>query len=103
MFCPRCMQGTVVRAIIIKIEKEIFVCQECEATWVAESDVEAMKFTDYGTFMESIGLKPFLERAKSVPGYDQHALTGILRRYGDLFGIACRKKQKALSAQQPQW
>lgn len=58
MLCPRCEQGEVVVANIIKTKDTVYVCEECEATWFSEEDIGKEEFVDFGTYMESIGLEP---------------------------------------------
>lgn len=58
MWCPRCNQGEVVKAIINKTNEIIWLCEECEATWFAEADVGVKPFVDFGSHMKSMGLDP---------------------------------------------
>lgn len=58
MLCPRCKQGEVVKAIIIKTEDELYVCDECEATWFYKDDIGKDMCLDFGVYMESKGLAP---------------------------------------------
>ncbi|MFZ6640194.1 hypothetical protein ACO0LL_10665 [Undibacterium sp. TC4M20W] len=58
MLCPRCEQGDVAKAQINKTGKDIYVCQECEASWFTLHDIGVAPFTDFGTYMEEIGLFP---------------------------------------------
>ncbi|MHA3061138.1 hypothetical protein ACX1N5_01790 [Acinetobacter sp. ANC 4636] len=46
------------KAMIMKIGKVIFVCQECEATWFSADEIKERGFVDFGTYMEEIGLEP---------------------------------------------
>lgn len=56
--CPRCSQG-LVRAMRIRTTQTLlWVCEECEATWKSQDAVGNAEFLDYGTLMESKGLKP---------------------------------------------
>jgi len=56
MWCPRCDQGDIAKAVIRKTGQIIFVCQECEATWFSSEDIKVTRFVDFGTYMKSIGL-----------------------------------------------
>lgn len=58
MWCPRCEQGEVVAANINKTKDTVFVCEECEATWLNKVDIGREQFVDFGTYMKSIGLEP---------------------------------------------
>ncbi|WP_089400511.1 zf-TFIIB domain-containing protein [Noviherbaspirillum humi] len=58
MLCPRCEQGDIVKAQIKKNGEEIFVCQECEATWFALKEIGVSPFTDFSAYMEGLGLCP---------------------------------------------
>ena len=58
MWCPRCNQGKVIAAQIAKNQTLIWVCEECEATWFSEQDIGSKPFVHFGSYMESLGLKP---------------------------------------------
>jgi len=58
MLCPRCEQGDIVAATIRSTRQRLLVCEECEATWFAWQDIPHVLFVDYGSYMETIGLKP---------------------------------------------
>lgn len=58
MLCPRCAQGDITKAQIKKTGQDIYVCQECEATWFALTDIGVAPFVDFGTYMEGIELAP---------------------------------------------
>ncbi len=68
MLCPRCEQGYIVKAKIIADGTCLFVCQECEASWFLYEDIGVRAFFDYGTYMESLGLKPLWSELKIIPG-----------------------------------
>lgn len=56
MICPRCNQDDVVEARIKANGNFIYVCPECDATWLSNAEISFGQFQDYGTYMESIGL-----------------------------------------------
>jgi len=37
---------------------DLFVCEECEATWFVASEIGAKPFVDLGTHLRSLGLAP---------------------------------------------
>lgn len=41
--------------------------QECEASWFLYEDIGVRAFFDYGTYMESLGLKPLWSELKIIP------------------------------------
>lgn len=67
MLCPRCVQGDIVKAVIIANDTCLFVCQECEASWFFYEDIGVKAFVDYGTYMEGLGLKPMWSELKIIP------------------------------------
>ncbi|MND72200.1 hypothetical protein D3C77_170410 [compost metagenome] len=67
MLCPRCEQGDIVKARIIADCTCLFVCQECEATWLLYEDIGVKAFVDYGAYMESLGLKPLWSELQIIP------------------------------------
>ncbi|SDN59441.1 hypothetical protein SAMN04489799_2359 [Pseudomonas azotoformans] len=53
--CRRCGQGYV-RAMRVRSTKILlWVCEECEATWTSQAEVNVCDFEDYGTLMADIG------------------------------------------------
>lgn len=58
MWCPRCDQGFIVRAKVVKTGALLFGCQECEATWFNQEDIGRHGFLDFGTYMMQQGLSP---------------------------------------------
>jgi hypothetical protein len=57
--CPRCDgQGDVLAARVNATGLNIFVCDECEAMWLAAEDVGRAGHVDFGTYMQGQGLAP---------------------------------------------
>jgi hypothetical protein len=55
--CPRCDgQGTVLKATITKLNRTIFLCDECDATWFDQHLISNTDFIDFTTYMEAAGL-----------------------------------------------
>lgn len=67
MLCLRCVQGDVVKAKIIANGTRLFVCRECEASWLFCEDIGMTAFVDYGTYMEGLGLKPLWSELQIIP------------------------------------
>lgn len=44
MLCPRCEQGDIAKTQIKNAGKEIYVCEECEATWFSKEAISATPF-----------------------------------------------------------
>ncbi len=57
MWCPRCDQGNIVKATILKNGEQIRICEECDAMWKAGDEVSDETFTDYSSYVEPLGLK----------------------------------------------
>ncbi len=57
IFCTRCKQGSVLEVFIPALAITGFVCNECEALWFKKEEISPSGFVDYGTFMQSKGLK----------------------------------------------
>jgi Zn-finger nucleic acid-binding protein len=55
MICPRCEQDEIVKAKIKKIDQLIYICPECDATWLSNERIGIESFLDYGTYMKQIG------------------------------------------------
>ena len=57
--CPRCDgQGNVLAAVVNATGQPIFVCDECEAMWLATDDVGRAGRVDFGSYMQGQGLAP---------------------------------------------
>ncbi|HTH60314.1 MAG TPA: zf-TFIIB domain-containing protein [Paraburkholderia sp.] len=56
MICPRCKQDEIVEARIKANGRLIYICPECDATWLSNHEISFHNFFDYGTYMQSIGL-----------------------------------------------
>ena len=70
MWCPRCEQGEIVKAMINQNKSMIYVCEECEATWFNQADINEKSFLDFGTYMMSINLQPLWSEL-TVPFIDE--------------------------------
>ena len=53
--CQRCGQGYVRAMRVRSTQLLLWVCEECEATWASQAEVNVCNFEDYGTLMASIG------------------------------------------------
>ncbi|PLR77525.1 3'-5' exonuclease [Bacillus sp. V3-13] len=54
--CPRCDgNGLIYKAKIVDLKLIVYICDECEATWVSE-DIRKDNFQDLTTFLENNGL-----------------------------------------------
>ncbi len=58
MMCPRCEQDDVLEARVRETGVVLYVCPECEATWLCEKNIAQGAFLDFGVFMEGLGLPP---------------------------------------------
>lgn len=56
--CPRCEQGSIVHVVLKATGEMLLVCQECDATWLNESEISLLAFEDFETILESKGLPP---------------------------------------------
>jgi hypothetical protein len=53
--CQRCSQGYVRAMRVRSTNISLWVCEECEATWPSQDEVNTSIFEDYGTLMVGIG------------------------------------------------
>jgi transposase-like protein len=58
MWCPRCDQGNIVKAEIKATCETIFICEECDAVWLGQSNISRTNFIDFSVLMESKKLEP---------------------------------------------
>jgi ribosomal protein L37AE/L43A len=55
--CPGCGQGWVVRVRVPLLNRELFVCEECETTWLRREDIGVVQPLNFVNFMRENGLK----------------------------------------------
>lgn len=56
MFCKRCDQGEIRRAIVKSSQKEIYICDECDAVWpTLQAAQDLALFRDFSEFMKDNG------------------------------------------------
>lgn len=58
MLCPRCEQGDVIKATVLKTGVSIYICIECDAAWLLEQSIGVVPYFDFGTYMEKNGFLP---------------------------------------------
>ena len=67
LICPRCQQAYLLKAKIKKINKVIFLCEECEAMWLENQDINLLNFVDFGTYLVSHRLQPLWDEIEVIP------------------------------------
>lgn len=56
IICPRCKQGPhISRYFLPTLQREVFVCYECEALYETQADIGQVRFEDYQTYLERHG------------------------------------------------
>ncbi|OZO04960.1 hypothetical protein B7453_08435 [Pseudomonas sp. IB20] len=53
--CQRCGQGYVRAMRVRSTQRLLWVCEECDATWKRQADVNVSQFEDYATLMAAMG------------------------------------------------
>lgn len=57
--CPFCDgQGIVCRASIKKIDRIIYICDECDTIWLESNEIKETNCSSFVSFMEQNGLLP---------------------------------------------
>lgn len=70
MMCPRCDgQGAIYKAILKQKHIMLYICDECEATWIDKDKIELSRFKDLSTLLEEYGLT-YLESEIENCGYE---------------------------------
>lgn len=74
MICPRCNgQGTVVKATVIEKNLGIYLCDECDATWLDGQTISISNFQDFGEVMNKLGYKGLWSELKDIDEFwDKH-------------------------------
>jgi hypothetical protein len=55
--CLGCGQGWVLQVLVPRIDREIFVCEECETTWLKRKDIGIHQPVNFVGFMQTNGLE----------------------------------------------
>ncbi|WP_058487087.1 hypothetical protein [Defluviitalea phaphyphila] len=56
MICQRCNgQGEIYKAKVKNLGITLYICDECEACWDEDSNIELSTFQDLSTFLEQKG------------------------------------------------
>jgi hypothetical protein len=59
MVCPRCGQGPDLHKVrVAGIDEPLFVCFECDATWLDENTIGQFGSTDFETYLRGRGVDP---------------------------------------------
>jgi hypothetical protein len=58
-WCPRCEQGWVSQIRINPLHIQGYLCEECSAFWFTEELIQLETFIDFGTFLETHGIKEY--------------------------------------------
>lgn len=66
--CPGCGQGWVVHVRVPRLNRELFVCEECESTWLTRENIGVNQALDFVEFMRSNGLKGLWTELERVAG-----------------------------------
>lgn len=66
MICPRCQQDEIVVAEIKATGAVIYVCPECDATWLLKDEISSERFLDCGTLMKGMGLSQLWDELKVI-------------------------------------
>lgn len=67
MICPRCNgQGVIYQALVDDKNLIIYLCDECEATWLDENCINSRYFLDFTTFMRTLGYKGLWSELKQI-------------------------------------
>ena len=54
--CPRCEQGPhISRYFLPTLQREVFVCYECEALYETRADIQQVRFEDCQTYLQKHG------------------------------------------------
>jgi hypothetical protein len=57
----------VVHVVICVTQEQLFVCEECEASWRHERDILKAPFEDLGTVLENRDLPPLWSELAAAP------------------------------------
>ncbi|OBQ46409.1 hypothetical protein [Halodesulfovibrio spirochaetisodalis] len=55
IYCSDCEQGRIQKVILKKIQKEVFVCEECESLWFSLEEIILKKSDFFTGYLEDEG------------------------------------------------
>lgn len=58
MCCPYCDQGEIVKAIIKKSNKMIYICDECDTVWTSREKISDTTGLSFYLYANAHNLKP---------------------------------------------
>jgi len=65
--CPFCDgQGIVCRAHIEKLDRIIYICDECDTIWLERKDIKETSCNRFDNFMEQNGLLPLWSELSNI-------------------------------------
>lgn len=65
--CPFCDgQGIVCRASIKKLDRIIYICDECDTIWLEGNEIKETNCNRFDTFMEQYGLLPLWSELTNI-------------------------------------
>lgn len=64
LICPRCTHGYVLKVQLIERGEVLFLCDECEATWLSRDAIGSEPWVDFTTYTEGKGLPPLWDGLK---------------------------------------
>lgn len=67
--CPQCRKCTLLRVLLVALEREVILCCDCEVIWLHPAAVGSRSWLCYASFMEQAGrLFPNDPREKLILG-----------------------------------
>ena len=65
--CPDCAQDWLRRWVLSATAEEIYLCPECDATWLTEDEVAEANVTRFRTFLDVRGLDHYTDQLAYPP------------------------------------
>lgn len=61
MLCPRCNPGgggTICQKFVADLDRWLYLCDECDATWESQAAVGTEPSQNYSTYLRQRGIEP---------------------------------------------
>ena len=62
IICPRCAHGHVLYVTIRPLLLDLWLCDECDATWRNSDSISVSTWEDYETLAKSLGVSPLWDK-----------------------------------------
>ena len=64
MYCPYCMQGSIVKVKVRSDSSTVFICDECDTIWKEFESISDQTGKSFDQFANELSIKPLWDELK---------------------------------------